>query len=167
MADLHCPRQHAYHHLQRRRRYRLPGSQLVDQDSTYDLPTPTRSNAAFLGWHTNQGREMVTNGTAMKSTYGHTLVAYWDTTGHSITKTDSYRNNFRDVSSSAWYYDNVAAVYEYGLMNGTESDEFSPNDQVSMAQTVTLAARRESSTSPETAPSPAAPRGTSPTWTMP
>ena len=67
----------------------------MDQDSTYDLPTPTRSNAAFLGWHTNQGREMVTNGTAMKSTYGHTLVAYWDTTGHSITKTDSYRNNFR------------------------------------------------------------------------
>lgn len=118
-----------------------PGSQLVDQDSTYDLPTPPRSNAAFLGWHTNQGREMVTNGTAMKSTYGHTLVAYWDTTGHSITKTDSYRNNFRDVPSSAWYYDNVAAVYEYGLMNGTESDEFSPNDQVSMAQTVTLAAR--------------------------
>ena len=34
-----------------------PGSQLVDQDSTYDLPTPTRSNAAFLaGTPTRDGR---------------------------------------------------------------------------------------------------------------
>lgn len=69
-------------------------------------------------------------------------MACWDThRPQHHCKTDSYRNNFRDVPSSAWYYDNVAAVYEYGLMNGTESDEFSPNDQVSMAQTVTLAAR--------------------------
>lgn len=118
-----------------------PGSQLVSADSTYDLPTPTRSNAAFLGWHTNQGKEMVTNGTAMKSTYGHTLVAYWDTAGHSFTKSGSYQNTFRDVSSSAWYYSNVAAVYEYGLMDGVEGNIFKPNDQVSAAQAVTLAAR--------------------------
>lgn len=118
-----------------------PGSQLVSADSTYDLPTPTRNNAAFLGWHTNQGKEMVTNNTAMKSTYGHTLVAYWDTAGHSFSRTRTYQNIFRDVSTSAWYYDSVAAVYEYGLMDGVEDNEFKPTDQVSAAQAVTLAAR--------------------------
>ena len=118
-----------------------PGSELVSKNSTYDLPTPTRSNAAFLGWYTAQGKEMVTNGTPLKSAYGQTLVAYWDTKGRSLKKTASYQNNFKDVSKSAWYYNNVAASYEYGLMNGTKPGEFEPTKPISAVQAITLAAR--------------------------
>lgn len=118
-----------------------PGSVLVSASSTYDLPTPTRSNAAFLGWYTSVGKEMVTNGTPLKSTYGQTLVAKWDTSGRSLVKTEDYQNDFSDVAKSAWYYDTVAASFEYGLMNGTKPGQFEPDKQVSAAQAVTLAAR--------------------------
>lgn len=118
-----------------------PGSKLVPATSTYDLPTPTRKNAAFLGWYTAQGKEMVTNGTKLKSTYGQTLVARWDTGGRSLVKTKSYHDNFKDISKSAWYYDNVVSSYAYGLMNGTDSGKFEPTKQVSAAQAITLAAR--------------------------
>ncbi len=118
-----------------------PGSQLVSKDSTYNLPTPTRSDAAFLGWYTNVGKEMVTNGTKLKSTYGQTLVAKWDTGGRSLVKTLTYQNNFKDLSKSAWYYDSVVDAYCYGLMNGMETGKFIPTYQVTGAQAVTLAAR--------------------------
>lgn len=118
-----------------------PLSQLVAKDSTYQLPTPTHSSAAFLGWYTAVGKEMVTNGTNLKSDYGQTLVAKWDTSGRSLTKTLTYQNSFKDLSSTAWYYSNVVAAYDYGLMNGTEPTKFSPDDQVSAAQAITLAAR--------------------------
>ena len=118
-----------------------PGSQLVSKDSTYSLPTPTRSNAAFLGWYTAVGKEMVTNGTKLKSTYGQTLVAKWDTGGRSLVKTLTYQNNFKDLSKSAWYYDSVVDAYCYGLMNGMETGKFIPTYQVTGAQAVTLAAR--------------------------
>ena len=118
-----------------------PGAELVSVTDTYDLPTPKRSDAAFLGWYTSEGQELVTNGTAMKSTYGHTLVAKWDTSGHSLVRTLDYKDSFKDVSKNAWYYDNIAASYEYGLMNGIESDKFAPDKQVSAAQAITLAAR--------------------------
>lgn len=118
-----------------------PGAELVSVTDVYDLPTPKRSDAAFLGWYTSEGQELVTNGTAMKSTYGHTLVAKWDTSGHSLVRTLDYKDSFKDVSKNAWYYDNIAASYEYGLMNGIESDKFAPDKQVSAAQAITLAAR--------------------------
>lgn len=118
-----------------------PGSQLVAKNSTYNLPTPTRSDAAFLGWYTAVGQEQVTNGTPLKSTYGQTLVAKWDTSGHSLVKTLTYQNDFQDISSSAWYYSSVVEAYRYGLMNGMEPGKFIPTYQVTGAQAVTLAAR--------------------------
>lgn len=118
-----------------------PANQLVSKDSTYDLPTPKRTNAAFLGWYTNNGGELVTNTTKMKTTMDHILVARWDTGGQSILKTLTYQNNFRDISRSSWYYDNVTAVYCYGLMNGSEPGKFMPNARVSAAETITMAAR--------------------------
>ena len=118
-----------------------PGAELVSKNSTYDLPTPTRKNAAFLGWYTAVGKELVTNGTKLKSTYGQTLVAKWDTSGHSFVKSKTYQNNFKDVSSRAWYYPYVTAAYSYGLMDGIETNKFKPDKQISAAQTITLAAR--------------------------
>lgn len=87
------------------------------------------------------GKELVTNGTKLKSTYGQTLVAKWDTSGHSFVKSKTYQNNFKDVSSGAWYYPYVTAAYSYGLMDGIETNKFKPDKQISAAQTITLAAR--------------------------
>lgn len=118
-----------------------PGTKFVTRGTTYDLPTPVRSGAAFLGWYTAVGKELVTNGTKLKSTYGHTLVAQWDTTGRSLTKTKTYSNNFSDVSSKSWYYSAVVSAYRYGLMDGVETKKFKPTDQITNAQAITLAAR--------------------------
>lgn len=48
---------------------------------------------------------------------------------------------FRDVDSNAWYADNVSTVYQLGLMNGTGSNVFSPGNNITIAETITLAAR--------------------------
>ena len=48
---------------------------------------------------------------------------------------------FSDVPSSEWYYGNVASVYEYELMTGRSSDVFAPQANISIAETITLAAR--------------------------
>ena len=53
-----------------------------------------------------------------------------------------YKSNiFTDVSGSDWFYKNVAAMYEYGLMSGTGEGFFGPWDELTMAQAVALAAR--------------------------
>lgn len=51
---------------------------------------------------------------------------------------------FRDVNLSAWYRDNVAAAYELGLMKGTGQGAFEPGKNVTIAETITLAARLHS-----------------------
>lgn len=45
---------------------------------------------------------------------------------------------FSDVSISDWYYDDVGYVSENGLMNGTGSDLFSPQDTTTRAMIVTI-----------------------------
>lgn len=52
-----------------------------------------------------------------------------------------YDGLFRDVKSSDWFADNVAAAYELGLMKGTGSGTFSPGNNVTLAEAVALAAR--------------------------
>ena len=52
-------------------------------------------------------------------------------------------NVFRDVKQSDWFYDAVQYVYDNGLMNGTESDEFSPFETTTRAMIVTILYRLE------------------------
>lgn len=52
-----------------------------------------------------------------------------------------YSWSFDDVGWNDWFYDNVSAVYELGLMKGTGSGTFSPGNNVTLAETITLAAR--------------------------
>lgn len=117
-----------------------PISQLVKQGSVYDLPTPKKTGAAFLGWYDANGR-MVNRTTAISGTKGHTLTAKWTTSGVGFTASTTYNNCFTDVPQKAWYYTSIASVYAYNLMNGVEKTKFMPNDEVTAAQTVTLAAR--------------------------
>lgn len=117
-----------------------PTSQMVKKSAAYDLPTPTKSGAAFLGWYSDSGA-FATNGVNHLSDGGHTLTARWTTAGVGFSKTGSYQGNFRDVASNAWYRGSVASVYEYGLMNGTDVNKFGPDGNVTAAQTITMAAR--------------------------
>ncbi|WP_110933885.1 S8 family serine peptidase [Paenibacillus bouchesdurhonensis] len=48
---------------------------------------------------------------------------------------------FSDVSSTAWYADDVAAAYEAGLIQGTGQDKFSPNAYVTRQELSTILAR--------------------------
>lgn len=52
-------------------------------------------------------------------------------------------NPFRDVSDSDWFYDYVMYAYEKGLMNGTETDLFEPETDVTRAMFVTVLHRLE------------------------
>lgn len=45
---------------------------------------------------------------------------------------------FTDVSSSAWYGQFVEYVYEHGMMSGTSSTKFGPNETMTRAMTVTV-----------------------------
>ena len=113
--------------------------QLAQRGNSYLLPTPTRSGYAFLGWYTPSGM-LVNSSSVISTTSGHTLVAKW-TTGVGFHKTASYNGTFTDVPKTAWYYNSVANVYAYGLMNGVETTKFKPTNQVTAAQTITLSAR--------------------------
>lgn len=48
---------------------------------------------------------------------------------------------FLDVQARDWFYDNVKTAYEYGLMVGTGPTTFDPNGNVTIAETITVAAR--------------------------
>ena len=49
---------------------------------------------------------------------------------------------FRDIQWNAeWFFENVKTVYEYDLMTGTSGTTFSPTATLTLAESVTLAAR--------------------------
>ena len=48
---------------------------------------------------------------------------------------------FSDVPENSWYRDNVAAVCEFGLMNGKDADTLDPDGLLTVAEAVTIAAR--------------------------
>lgn len=56
-------------------------------------------------------------------------------------RTEVYENQFADVAPSAWYAENVTAVYELGLMKGDSATKFNPNGNLTYAETITMAAR--------------------------
>ena len=48
---------------------------------------------------------------------------------------------FTDVAAGSWYDENVIAAYELGLMDGVNRTSFNPTGTITVAQSVTLAAR--------------------------
>lgn len=48
---------------------------------------------------------------------------------------------FSDVTESDWFYDNVKSAYRYGLMVGMSENTFGPSRGVTIAETITIAAR--------------------------
>ena len=57
----------------------------------------------------------------------------------------TYQDQFTDVSPGDWFYENVKALYELGLTNGQDApDRFAPEDNMTLAEAVTLSARLRS-----------------------
>ena len=54
-----------------------------------------------------------------------------------------YAKDFTDVDLNAWYHENVCYVLENGLMKGTATDKFAPNDNLTRAMLVTILYRAE------------------------
>ena len=54
---------------------------------------------------------------------------------------------FQDVQPGSWYYDDVVAAYEAGLMEGVSSTKFAPYSTLTRAQVVTVLYRMEGSPS--------------------
>ena len=48
---------------------------------------------------------------------------------------------FGDVVKSEWYVSYIKSVYESGLMSGVSAEQFCPDQEVTLAQAITMAAR--------------------------
>ena len=57
-----------------------------------------------------------------------------------FSQTRPYEGQFNDVPSSQWYADEVQLVYEYGLIDGLTETSFKPDDNLTIAQAIKLAA---------------------------
>lgn len=62
-----------------------------------------------------------------------------------VVKLDPVRSyssgQFRDVSGGDWYFDYAKASYELGLMNGDDAGNFNASGSMTIAETITMAAR--------------------------
>ncbi|MGP1569066.1 MAG: S-layer homology domain-containing protein [Peptoanaerobacter stomatis] len=60
----------------------------------------------------------------------------------SIISTQVYAEKipFTDVSEKSWYYDDVKSAYESNLINGKKADKYAPDDNMTAAEAVKLAA---------------------------
>ena len=57
-----------------------------------------------------------------------------------FTEQQPYTGQFADVPPDAWYAENVELAYEYGLINGVSQTSFAPDNSLTMAEAVKLAA---------------------------
>ncbi|MGM9574277.1 MAG: S-layer homology domain-containing protein, partial [Hominicoprocola sp.] len=58
-----------------------------------------------------------------------------------ITVENARTMNFTDVKTSDWFYNNVKNAYTMGLIEGKTTTTFNPDDNMTYAEAVTLAAR--------------------------
>ena len=62
-------------------------------------------------------------------------------TADHFTAVRTYQNQFSDVSSGSWYYENVKSLYEMGLAQGKTEQLFAPKDSVTLGEAAAFAAR--------------------------
>lgn len=60
---------------------------------------------------------------------------------NNFTQKREYTNQFYDIPQTEWYTKSVITAYEYGLVNGTSDHSFSPEDNITIAETIALACR--------------------------
>ena len=59
-----------------------------------------------------------------------------------FTKTQEYKAGiFNDIDENGWYIDNIKKAYELGLMKGAGEGLFNPDGDITIIETITMAAR--------------------------
>ena len=53
----------------------------------------------------------------------------------------AYEGAFADVDAGSWYAGAAASAYEYGLLNGRSETAFAPQENITIAALLTIAAR--------------------------
>ena len=91
---------------------------------------PTREGYTFTGWYSDG--ELTTEIESVRLTKNTTIYAGWE-----------WVNPFTDVSESDWFYEDVQAIYELGLMQGTSASTFSPHATTTRGMIVTILYRLE------------------------
>ena len=71
---------------------------------------------------------------------GVSAVAAEDSTGNFV-RTRTYAGEFSDLTADSVFYDNVTALYEYGLSQGKADGTFGLKDSMTVGQIVIFAAR--------------------------
>lgn len=136
----------------------LPSSQSVEIEGGYAnfriaSSKPTRSGYEFTGWYCDYDGQTYSAGeyAAIYTGSSSTTIefyAQWKSSSsaglHNFKETKTYRNNFKDVSTSAWYYENVRKAYNYGLMQGVSPNSFGVAGNITIAEAVTMACRLHS-----------------------
>jgi len=96
-----------------------------------DLPTPTRAGYTFQGWFTEAaGGTEVSSDTVLKSSADLSLYARW--------LRDWTDGQFTDVSSGAWYSENVKYCWQHDLFFGLTDTLFGTSQSATRAQVVTV-----------------------------
>ena len=73
------------------------------------------------------------------------LSAYEQSSERRVDASTNSELPFTDVYRTDWFYDAVSGAYNAGLMLGTSNTTFSPNENISIAQALTMATRIHSS----------------------
>lgn len=108
----------------------------VGAGTTVDLTqyVPVRAGYDFAGWYAD--RKLTTQVTFLKPTADTTVYAKWEKEAPVLLP-------FLDVTKSDWFYEDVAYVYENGLMNGVGEGLFGPGGTTTRAMVVTILYRLE------------------------
>ena len=113
------------------------GSRISDVYAPYDTKIdlskyePVKDGYRFTGWYLD--RMLTEEVTSVRMTKNVTVYAGWRRT----------ELPFTDVRGDDWFYDDVAYVYENGLMNGTSETTFSPYISTTRGMIVTILYRME------------------------
>ena len=131
-----------------------PTSAATGTDGTLtSLPVPTRYQYTFTGWFdATSGGTRITTSTVFSA--NRTIFAQWMYSGIgtqpisptdpvSSTDPDDWNNPYIDVNITDWFYEAVRFVSTEGLMIGTSSNMFSPNEPMTRAMMVTVLYRLE------------------------
>ena len=108
----------------------------VGAGTTVDLTqyVPVRAGYDFAGWYAD--RKLTTQVIFLKPTADTTVYAKWEKEAPVLLP-------FLDVTKSDWFYEDVAYVYENGLMNGVGEGLFGPEATTTRAMVVTILYRLE------------------------
>ena len=112
-------------------------NQTVVKNNKVSSPVnPTKEGYVFDGWYTDKGLTKKYDFDT-KVTGSLTLYAKW--------VEETWKNPFTDVNENDWFYEDVAYVYEHGMMAGTSKTTFSPNATTTRGMVVTVLYRLEGS----------------------